>query len=140
MLSLETALHFVYDVIHVDVKKIFHVILGQINKLASYLLLICRQKKVKRLVRKPHLQDLVPRLAEKKIWMHLVQEIMIMEMNLMTLCENDAANQVHRLKNMELAQQCSNQHWCGLCCFLSFSQHLCFVNNLPTQKLSIFIK
>ena len=96
MLSLETALHFVYDVIHVDVKKIFHVILGQINKLASYLLLICRQKKVKRLVRKPHLQDLVPRLAEKKIWMHLVQEIMIMEMNLMTLCENDAANQVHR--------------------------------------------
>ena len=40
--------------------------------------------------------------------MHLVQEIMIMEMNLMTLCENDCDNQVQTLKNMKLAQQCSN--------------------------------
>ena len=64
---------------------------------SSYLLLICRRKKVKRLVRKPHLQELVPRLAEKRTWMHLVQEIMIMEMNLMTLCDNDSADQVHRI-------------------------------------------
>ena len=35
----------------------------------------------------------MPKLAEKKIWMHLVVEIMIMVMNLMTLCNTDPDNQ-----------------------------------------------
>ena len=59
-------------------------------------ILFCRQRKGKNLVRKPLYRELVPRLVEKKIWMHLAQETMIMEMNLMTLCENDLANHVHR--------------------------------------------
>ena len=112
---------------------------------SSYLFLICRPKKVRRLVRKPHLQELVPRLAEKRTWMHLVQEIMIMEMNLMTLCDIDSANQVHRIwriwNSHGSAQIC--QQRCGMCCFLSSSQHLCFVINIKlntTQELSIFIK
>lgn len=58
------------------------------------LILSCRQRKVKSLSKKQLFQGPVPKLAEKKTWMHLVEEIMIMAMNLMTLCKVDLDNEI----------------------------------------------
>ena len=58
------------------------------------LILSCRQRKVKSLSKKQLYQGPVPKLVEKKTWMHLVEEIMIMAMNLMTLCKVDLDNEI----------------------------------------------
>ena len=66
------------------------------------LILSCRQRKVKSLSKKQLYQGPVPKLAEKKTWMHLVEEIMIMAMNLMTLCKVDLDNEIMDTENVNL--------------------------------------